>query len=247
LHSEAMALDPALCQQYVRWSLPCFMQFANPQFRSELRRMWQAWPFDLIIIDNLNDIAKADGREDYLDALENIYAALPQHPDLPAIVILAHLRKSRGGTDNRPKSGRNLLDELSGSFAIGAKARTAFVLLPVSNDPEDARCVFDCAKFNNFKPNPRSAWKRDTASFHPIVDFAWDEYDNPPEESRKVVTLETMAAVFGNGTRTLRLKNAVGALEEEGFSTATAYRVLKLDGQFAQHLEKVGEYLAWKA
>jgi CheY-like chemotaxis protein len=106
IQSEVAGL-PREWDEHVRLSLPTWMRFGEPAFRQELRRLWESWPFDVLIVDNMNDVAKADGREDFLEALDNIRASLPVYPDAPAVVVVAHLRKSRGGAAHGPgRAGR---------------------------------------------------------------------------------------------------------------------------------------------
>lgn len=239
ISSEVAALPAADFQDYVRISLPCHMEFANPKFRQALRSLWESWRFDCLIVDNMNDVARADGREEYLEGLASIQAALPTYPHTPAIVIVAHLRKSRGGEGGwRPKTGRQMLDELSGSLALGAKARTILWLQPGSNDMADDRVTFGCCKSNNEQPLPDSAWHRRNGEFQPCPGFDWDAWINPPDEARKVVTLETLGDVFDGGKRRLARRAAVVALEEAGFASATAYRALDPKGKFAKHLSE---------
>lgn len=246
LAEEAKEVDAGLCQNWVRWSLPTFLQFDNAAFRGELRRFWESWPFDLLVLDNFNHIAKADDREATMDGLQSIYRSLPTYPDMPAILLLTHFRKDRGGMEKRSKSGRDLLHEINGSMALGAVTRSAFTVTPATPDPTDYRVIFDCCKFNDFMPNPRSAWLRKTASFEPIPDFDWASFDNPADESRRIVTEQDMADVFDGGRRKLTLSRAKSALIEKGFGVSTAYRALDLEGKFADRLEESGDLIAWK-
>jgi CheY-like chemotaxis protein len=247
IQSEVMNL-PAEYNEWVRISLPCFMDFSNPAFRLELRRFWDRWPFDVLVIDNMTDVAKADAREDYSEALQSIRASLPVHPDTPAIVLLAHMRKSRGGEAWKPKRGRELLDELSGSFALGAKARSCFFLQPASPDMDDDRVIFDCGKSNNDRPLPMSAWIRANGEFKPCPDFDFDGWIAGEEDGRKVVTEEVMSAVFHKHGPAIAKGDLVKLLQgEEGFSQATAYRAVSLAGKFKDHLwETPLGLLAWK-
>jgi len=238
---------PQEWNDWVRFSLPCFMQFNLPAFRQELLRLYEAWPFDAIVIDNMNDVAKADAREDFLDALDNIRLALPPYPKTPALILLAHLRKNRGGEKWRPMRGRQLLNELSGSFALGAKARTVFVLQPGSDDADDDHVVFDCAKSNNEVPLPASAWHRTNVEFAPAPDFDIEEWLAGDEEGRKTVNEETMSEIFHKHGPTISRKEFKAHLAQYGFAQSTAYRVLKLDGQFKDRLwETQTGRLGWK-
>lgn len=179
---EELACLPMELAQYVKISLPCEMAFARPEFRQELRRIWDSWRFDVIVIDNLNDVSRADGREDFLEAIANIKAALPRHPETPSIILIAHLTKGSGRA-LKPLTGRKLLDEIAGSNALAAKARTAFALQHADpTDATDDRVIFDCAKCNNGVPLPMAAYHRRNGEFQPCPNFDFDTWLNPPED-----------------------------------------------------------------
>ena len=178
IKSDLAGVDPAL-NDYVRMSLPCAMNFSDPKFRAELKKLWEGWRFDLIVIDNMNDVARQDGREDYLEGLANIMAALPREPDCPAVVIVAHLTKGSGRA-LKPMTGRKLLDEISGSNTLAAKARTVFTLQHA--DPADNTSdlvIFDCAKSNNDHPLAMAAYHRRDGEFLPEPHFDYDSWLNP--------------------------------------------------------------------
>lgn len=246
LHEESLAV-PRDLSPWVRFSGPCLMEFHDPAFRAELRRHWDRWPFQCLIVDNMTDVARADAREDFLQAMGSIRAALPPHPDTPAIVLLAHVRKARGGDQWIPKLGRQLLDELSGSFALGAKARTVFVLQPGSSDTDDDVVVFDCAKANNDKPLPASAWHRKNGAFIPARSFDFDAWLTP-DEGRKVVEASMMESIFEQHGPAIEPADVVKLLQKDyGFAQSTAYRATSLHGKFAANLWMTpGRKLAWK-
>lgn len=249
IKSEVESL-PAGFNDWIRISKPCPLSFNRPDFRAELRRFADDWPFDCLILDHWAEIAREEGQADYLQALDDIRSSLPLGDAAPAVVVIAHLRKQRGGDHWRPKQGRELLNELSGSFALGAKARTVFVLQPGSMDAADDRVVFDCAKSNNDTPLPASAWHRRNGEFEPCPDFDFDEWLNPPEEApRRAVTAADLAAIFDNGKTKLTRQRAAALLQEAGFSQATAYRATDPVGRFEGHLfvETAGGLIAWKA
>lgn len=236
--SEVQGLDSKLYNDFVRISLPCFMQFSLPAFRAELRRLYDSWPFDLIVIDNMNDVARADGREDFLEGLSNIQASLPTYPDTPAVCLLAHVRKMRGGDQWKPRTGSQLQDELSGSFVLAAKARTVFFLQRGEPEVESPVVVFDCGKCNNGKPVPIAAYNRCNVEFQPLPGWDLDAWLNPPDDARKVVSQPILSEVFDGGKVRLTLKRAAAALMERGFSQATAYRALDRQGKFAALLSE---------
>lgn len=234
---------PAEYQDLVKFSKPCPLQFQRPEFRSELRRIWETWPFDVLVIDHWLEVAREEGQADHMEALDNIWASLPRGDSAPALMIIVHMRKQRGGENWRPKTGRELLSEVSGSYAVGAKARTVFAIQPATMEADDDRIIFDCAKSNNDVPMPMSAWHRRNGAFIPCKDFDFDAWLCPPEDGggRKSVTEAIMRDLFQNGARAMSRATAVGDLEAKGFAQPTAYRALKLDGKFKDFLmEKEG-------
>jgi CheY-like chemotaxis protein len=247
LKSEVEAV-PADAEDWVRFTKPCPLSFSKPEFRDELRRIYEQWPFDVVVLDHWAEIAREEGQADHLEALDHIRASLPLGEDAPAVVIIAHMRKMRGGDSWRPKQGRELLNELSGSFAIGAKARTVFMIQPGSLDIDDDRIVFECAKSNNDQPLPPSAWHRRNGEFLPCPSFSFEEWYNPPEDGgRKVVSEADLKTLFMEGKRKLSLKQGVADLMALGFAQATAYRALSLDkSKFKDYLKEEGGLLSWK-
>lgn len=247
LKSEVDGMPPEY-QDLVKFSKPCPLQFQRAEFRAELRRIAEQWPFDVLVIDHWLEVAREEGQADHMEALDNIWASLPRGDAAPALVIIAHMRKQRGGENWRPKTGRELLSEISGSYAVGAKARTVFVIQPATMDADDDRIVFDCAKSNNDVPLPMSAWHRRNGSFLECKDFNFDNWLNPPEDGggRKTITEAIMRDLFQAGGRMLARAAAVTELEALGFATPTAYRALKLDGKFKDFLLEKDGLLCWQ-
>ena len=240
----------AAALEQVRFSKPCELDFANPSFRAAIKRFYNSWPFDLWIIDNWLDVSRAEGQEDYLKALGDVRSCVPRDENGPAIVVLAHTRKTRGGDVWRPKVGRALAHEVSGSMSLVAKARTAWVLQP-THDDDDGQVVFCLAKTNNdagdgeiFAP---SCWYRKPGEFQRVKDWDMDAWMNPKDgDNRKVISEDTMRLLFNGGKRHLSLKHAATELmSAHGFAQPTAYRALKLDGKFAKNLAESDGLLRW--
>jgi hypothetical protein len=147
--------------------------------------------------------------------------------------------------------GRALADEISGSLALVAKARTVFVLQPGHDGShEDDTVIFDCAKCNNGQPLEASAWRRKPHRFEALPDFDFDTWLNPPpEEDRKaVVTLATMETLFNHGRRWARKKDLIEELKSQGVSQTTAYRVLNPEdtrNQFRNRLIENDGMIGW--
>jgi CheY-like chemotaxis protein len=233
---------------WVKMSKPLYFQFSRPEFRRELLSIWEQWPYDMLILDNWLDITTEGDSKDHLEALDQIRASLPGGDSRPAVGILAHLRKQRGGENWIPKTGRALVHEVSGSLVITAKARTVFVFQPASLDPQDQRVIMDVGKCNNGAPLPMSAWQRSMGAFRPLPDFDFKAWMNPVQgEKPKSICREILYAVFGNGEEVLLTKSqAVAKLKELGFSPATAYRALDLEGGPFRHcLKEAAGFLRW--
>jgi hypothetical protein len=221
-------------------SLSHGMAFDKPEFRRELRRLFEDWPFEMMVIDPWNDVSSEDGQKDYKQAMLNISACF-RGVQCPAIVIVAHLRK-RGRDDNKArKSGRDLLDELSGSLALGSSSRTVFTVQAVDASMEDSRIVFDVAKANNVHPDwlkehgGRSAWTRANGAFERIENFDFKEYDNPGDPDRRKVTEEMITTVF-NGEKEMRPSQLAKRINEVfKVGQSTVFRAIE-DGGYLSHM-----------
>lgn len=228
--------------------LPMGMAFGNPEFRRQLLALFDRWPFQMMLIDPLNDLVMEDGQTDFKMALQNIRQAFIGRK-MPAIGFVAHLRKSRGDSSSgtRPKSGRQLLSELSGTLAIGSTARAVFVVQAASSDMADSRVVFEVAKSSDVKPEffkeygARTAWHRANGAFEPVEDFDWQAWDNPPETNvaRRTVTEEMVREVLkdSEGMKHWQICKAISDEHFGGKAKSTIARALG-DGGYLRHLIK---------
>ena len=249
MQKELLTAEPALTD-FIQWSKPCHLAFSDPHFRQAIRRKFDAWPFDLIIIDNWSDCVTDDKFTDYQQGLDNIRAALPTGDKAPAVLILAHLSKAVIKSD-KPLTGRVLMAHVSGSFRLGQKARTVFTLVRAFPElGDDDKVIFDCAKANNDVPLGVSAWHRRPVEFTPCRDFDFDTWANPPEDQGKgSISEDDMRApeVFDGGRRKLKRKNAAAELKALGFSQANVYRALDCErGKFKEHLAEEDGLLVWR-
>lgn len=206
-----------------------------------MRRIWERLRYDLLIVDHLADVAQGEGKEDYQTAIEAIWESLPAGEDRPAVCIIPHPRKLRGGEFWRPKTGRELLSELSGSFVIGAKARSVFILQPVTMDLADDRVVFDCAKANNNQaPKPMTCWRRRHGRFEPVTGFDFDSWLYPPDEGRNVTVSDqerVLREALANGRRVKQSRLAEEVGVKLGKSLSSVHRwILRL-----KELEQIKE------
>ena len=229
--------------------LPLGMAFGNPEFRRQLLAWYDRWPFELLTIDPLNDLVTEDGQTDFKMALQNIRQVFVGRR-MPAICFVAHLRKSRGENGAvKPKSGRQLLSELSGTLAIGSTARAVFVVQPASSDMSDDRVVFEVAKSSDCKPDffkeygSRTAWHRANGAFEKVADFDWHAWDNPqPEnEQRREVKPEMVKQILdgSDGMLMWELSKAISAEFEVGKSTVA--RALGEKGYLRHMLKPVAK------
>lgn len=224
--------------------LPHGLAFENPEFRRELRRLFDEWPFQMLVVDPWNDVCPEDGQKDYKQAMLNI-AGVFRGVKMPALVIVAHLRKRGRDEAQRRKSGRELLHELSGSLALGSTSRTVFVVQNVETAMDDPRIVFEVAKANDCHPDwlkeygVRSAWVRANGAFE-SCDIDWQRYDNPGEPERRAVTEDMILAAFDGETemKAAQVSKRLKSLFKVGESTA--FRAIGEDGYLRAMLMRTG-------
>lgn len=153
---------------------PYGIRLENQEFRKQFRQILKEFQPDVIILDPWNAVVADDKAKDFRESYDSLRSLIGNSSESPALVIIHHTRKPR---ENEKHSGRALLNTLSGSYAIGAAARSAFVLQPACNDPEDDRVVWTCCKNNDGAEGQRTAWHRRNGLFAPAKDFDWEEFD----------------------------------------------------------------------
>lgn len=229
---------------YITPPPPRGFAFGDDEFCRQLREWLDEVKPGVLAIDPWNRAASDDKAKDYSSALESVLSCLPEGPDKPAIIIVHHLRKQLGSEGR--KHGRDLLNELSGSYVIGSACRAAFILEPATPDAEDDRVILSCAKNNNGEMGAPSAWHRRNGLFAPCLDFDWKEWQQGGSK-RRVIEVEDLAAIFGNGSKTLSKGEASKALQAHAtVGHSAAYEALKADGRFAEHLSEVGGFITYK-
>lgn len=218
--------------------------FTDPAFCAALKRWLEIHKPGVFAIDPWNRAVADDKARDYREALECILSCLPEGTDRPAVVIVHHLRKQSAGEGRR--RGRDLLNELSGSYVIGSACRVAFILEPASPDAEDDRVILSCAKNNNGEMGAPTAWHRQNGLFARCEDFDWKEWDEGGSK-RRVIELDDLAKIFHSGSKTLSRTEAVKALKAHtGVGQSAAYEALKPDGRFSGHLSEAGGFITFK-
>ncbi len=223
---------------------PYGMAFQEAGFRGAFQQELAGFSPDVLILDPWNGIARDDGQRDYREALDTIRDAIPKDMLPPAIVIVAHTRKPKG--DDR-RTGRSLLHEIAGSHLLASVPRCAFVMQAASDEPEDDRIVWSCAKNNDGELGSRTAWHRRNGLFTLCPDFDWKAFDATSTASREQITESDLATLFHNGTRLLKKSHAVKELEEQTkYGQAACYNALKSNGRFGSHLrEDKDGLLSW--
>jgi hypothetical protein len=248
MQREFMEASPA-AGEFVRFSKPTHLAFGDVSFRAELRRFYESWPFDVIVIDNWSDCVLDDKFADYQQGMDNIRAALPAGDDTPAIVIVAHLSKAVIKSE-RAMTGRELMAHVSGSFRIGQKARTVFTLVRAwPQEADDDAVIFDCAKANNDRPLPISAWHRCPIEFKPYRDFDIDEWIAPPEDGQYYgaeARERSVRDALGGGRLVTQTRLAEEIATKVGNHPATVQRWIKRLKEEGK-IEEVDGEIRWQA
>ncbi|SKB04163.1 AAA domain-containing protein [Prosthecobacter debontii] len=225
---------------------PFGIGFTDPVFREELQVWLQQIQPGILAIDPWNRCVDDDKARDYRAVIEAIHSVIPAEIPKPAIVIVHHLRKQSLGDPRR--RGRDLLNELSGSYIIGSACRAAFVLEPVTAQGSDDRLLFTCAKNNDGPMGEPTVWHRRDGLFARCTDFDWDEWENGGPNKRRAIDLEDLAAVFEDGDKTMSRKEAALALQSHCPASArsSVYEALRTDGRFSRHLSEVSGFLIFR-
>lgn len=208
------------------------LAFTEPGFRAAIKEVIDNWKPSLIIIDPWNRATQGDKQADAKEALDGLFACLPENPEeKPAIMIVHHLRKR--SSDHQRKAGRDLLHELAGTYQIGSSARCVFALEPATNDTEDDRVVLTCCKNNDGTEGAPSAWYRQNGLFGECDDFDWEAF-HCGELKQQGVTLEAIKGAL-SGAGWMTKSAAVSRLVDGGACKRSAgYNSLK---RFSAHFE----------
>ena len=230
----------------VRVCRPPDMGFAlhRAEFKAELRRSIEEFQPDVLVLDPWNRLAQDDKMRDYLLAYEQLLAVLPPPPRTPALGIVAHTRKPQ---HQERANGRALLNLLAGSYLLGSVPRAVFVAQAASDDPQDDRLIFTCAKNNDGQLGARSAWHRREGVFEPAQDFDWEAFgQGRPPQQRKTVTREDLRAVLEEGRVRLARKRLVEKLQEHtGLARTVCYKAASAEGPFGDCLREQDGLIGW--
>ncbi|HOB97679.1 MAG TPA: AAA family ATPase [Verrucomicrobiota bacterium] len=216
---------------------PLGLALQNPNFRCEMKAEIKDFAPHLLIMDPWNSCVRDAMEKDFQEALSRLREILAESPEETAPLIVHHLRKPK--SEDRHK-GRNLANLLSGSYVLISVARSVMVMQPASDDTEDNRVVFTCAKNNDGDLGPRSAWERKNGIFVPVPDFDFDAFDNGGTRREPKVNETHLQTLFRNGQRRMAQAAAVEELKKlAGVGRSAAYEALKvIDGRFSPLLFK---------
>lgn len=198
---------------------------------------------DCVVLDPWNAAAKDDKQSDYVATFDALRDLLPTGADKPALGIIAHTRKPQ--LNERRTGGTALMHLLAGSYVLTSVPRAIFVMTRGCQDETDDSVVFFNPKNSNGENAPRSAWHRKLTGFTPATDFDWKEFDKSPDE-RKIITLDHIREVFGDGEKRLELKAAAHDLATLAKVTeGAAYNALKADGKFSASVSRSNDMLTF--
>jgi hypothetical protein len=246
LSKEFADIDEAGLDDYVRISEPppYGLAFDSDGFRAEILQHVEDWEPAVVILDPWNQVAKGDKLNDIREALDWVMESLPVE-NRPAVVIVAHTRKPKQAERIQ---GRGLLNELAGSHILGSVPRSIFVMQAASNDMEDDKVVWACAKNSDGESGPPTAWYRRNGLFDPCPDFDWEAYDKPEGETRLGIKLADMEQLFEGGKRSMTRTRAVQELGDlTGFGRSARYDATDPNGRFGNQIIVEGDRLTWNS
>ena len=212
------------------------LPFHKPAFRAAVREEAAKFKPDLVVIDTWAQVAADDAAKDIIEKIGEIRNCFPGGEDFPSILILAHTSKPRADV---VRKGRGLINSISGSIALANTARCVYILLPWSDETEDARIYWSCVKLNNGKMYPATVWHRRFGTFfdHDAKTDA-RTFGQTEGEDRRKLNLEHLAAALEKKTELKPSDLAAALVKVAGVGQATAYRAIMEDGHLRCHLTR---------
>jgi hypothetical protein len=238
LRLEFSTLDCDEIENWIRVSEPppFGLTLHNKEFQADIGAALDSFKPQCVIFDPWNAAARDDKIREYAETFDALRNLLPTGSDRPALGIIAHTRKPL--PNEKRTGGTGLMHLLAGSYILTSVPRCIFMVTRGSQDETDDSVVFFNPKNSNGANVPRSAWHRKLSGFTPATDFDWKEFDKPPDE-RKIITLDHIQEVFGNGEKRLELKEAAHDLATLANVTGSAaYNALKQDGKFSANITR---------
>lgn len=246
---EAMARHHPGVQfdDWVRITLPPEggLPFHRPEFRRELGRLVEEFKPDVLVVDPWTAVAAEDAAKDIIDKLAEIRSMLPPGDQCPALVIVAHTKKPR--QEDKGNRGRALMYSVSGSQALVATARCVYVLLPFTDDIQDDRVLWCCAKLSDSeKPPADTVWHRRLGTLFQHCDDNPEEFWAEEKDDRQWLTLDMVRDAMKGGRIVTQSRLAETLADEHngGKGKSTVHRLLKKP-PFVEHLKNDGGLLSW--
>lgn len=222
---------------------PFGLTLTNKEFQEDIGAALDSFKPDCVIFDPWNAAARDDKMREYVETFDALCKLLPTGADKPALGIIAHTRKPQ--LNEKRTGGTALMHLLAGSYILTSVPRCIFVMTRGSQDETDDTVVFFNPKNSNGENAPRSAWHRKLSGFTRAKDFDWKEFDKAPEE-RKIITLDHVREVFGNGDKRLELKEAAHDLATlANITENAAYNALRPSGKFSENISRSNGMLAF--
>lgn len=222
------------------------LPFHRPEFRRELGRLVEEFKPDVMVVDPWTAVAAEDAAKDIIDKLAEIRSMLPAGDACPALVIVAHTKKPR--QEDKGNRGRALMYSVSGSQALVATARCVYVLLPFTDDIQDDRVLWVCAKLSDSESPPAdTVWHRRLGTmFTHCGDNPLDYWDDD-KDNRTWLTLDMVREAMKGGRLVTqsRLADQLADDHNDGKGKSTVHRLLKRP-PFSDHLEADGNLLKWR-
>lgn len=233
---------------WIRTTLPPEggLPFHRPEFRRELSRLVEDWQPDVIVVDPWTAVAVEDQAKDIVDKLAEIRSMLPAGDACPALCIVAHTKKPR--PEDKANRGRALMFSVSGSQALVSTARCVYVLLPFTDDIQDDRVLWACAKLSDSEAPPAdSVWHRRLGTlFAHCYDNPADYWAEDKGNDQQWLNLDMVRDSLGDAMMTRsRLVERLCDQHNGGKGASTVYRLLARK-PYLDHLKSEGRMVSWQ-
>ena len=222
------------------------LPFGKPEFRREIQRIIEEFKPDVVIVDPWTAVAVDDQSKDIVEKLAEIRSLFPPGDQAPGLVIVAHTKKPRA--EDKGNRGRSLMFSVSGSQALVATARCVYLVFPFTEDIQDDRILFACAKLSDSKHAPAdTVWHRELGQlFRHCDDDPSDFWSEDARDKGPWLEPEMLKEVLGRSAMTQsRLASTLAEKYNKGSGVSSVHKWLKRT-EFACHLEDTDGLLSWK-